>query len=600
MASQHLVLLLLQGSLSNTALNLSLDLGELHLASQHLVLLLLQGSLSLLKSGLELHLLSLEPLPDFVNLMDGAASLGDLVHDVLDLVGQGLVLTSDLLKLEDSLLVGRFDLEQLGRGVPGLLLAHIKVEGQAVNLALVLRDGLVKLLGLPLHGSINNLGLVKVGGHLIDLLLDLALGLLHLGELGIEVVNGCLSLGVPGSKLHLGHLKLLSLSNGILLVLLTHSGGITLSLGIQSEDILTSSSLLIKSLLGHIDLVLEVPVLAEKELSVPGLIVAASLDIIELGTKSRLGLGQHVQAVLKVTHNAEQLSVLVGNLVLHHGKVSNSQVGSIKLLVDGIECLQQILVGLVSGCLAPTHLISGGSGVSDLSHDDLLVLVNLGLHLLEGISLLLHLEDGVSLLPFQVGEDRLRGDVGLLHVFAELDDLRLTLLVELHLGDSGTAGLVVPVTELLDLTGEVRSQALSLGAGLTLSLKLLLSSLDTGLKLLDVLLGLGHKGLLIIKLSRQNVDILLLVSNGVLNVSLLSLEIIDRVLGHLEVSLNLPLLLFNGSSGLLLLVKSSLKLVKSGLKLRLDLAEVLHLLLSTHEILIGLGLGCRQVLLLLV
>merc|ERR1719500_828420 len=375
-----------------------------------------------------------------------------------------------------------------------------------------------------------------------------------------------------------------------LLILLTHSGGITLSLCIQSEDILTASSLLIKSLLGHIDLVLEVPVLAEQELSVPGLIVAASLDIIELGTKSRLGLGQHVQAVLKVTHNAEQLSVLVGNLVLHHGKVSNGQVGSIKLLVDGIECLQQILVGLVSGGLAPAHLVSGGSGVSDLSHDDLLVLVNLGLHLLEGISLLLHLEDGVSLLPLQIGEDRLRGNVGLLHVLAELDDLRLTLLVELRLGDSGTAGLVIPVTELLNLTGKVRSLALSLGAGLTLSLKLLLSTLDTGLKLLDVLLGLGHKRLLIIKLSRQHVDILLLVSNGILNVSLLSLKIIDRVLSHLEVSLNLPLLL----------VKSSLKLVKSGLKLRLDLAEVLHLLLSTHEVLIGLGLGCRQVLLLLV
>merc|ERR1739841_363122 len=71
-------------------------------------------------------------------------------------------------------------------------------------------------------------------------------------------------------------------------------------------------------------------------------------------------------------------------------------------------------------------------------------------------------------------------------------------------------------------------------------------------------------------------------------------------MGHLKISLNLPLLLFNGSSGLLLLVKSSFKLVKSGLKLRLDLAEVLHLLLSTHEVLIGLGLGCRQVLLLLV
>merc|ERR1711976_533244 len=205
-ASSFLLILL-----SNAALNLGLDLGELHLAPQNLVLLLLQGGLGLLKSGLELHLLSLEPLPGFVNLVDGAASLGDLVHDVLDLIGQGLVLTSDLLKLEDSLLISGLNLEQLRRSVPSLLLARIKVEGQAVNLALVLRDGLVKLLGLPLHGSVNNLGLVEVGGHLIDLLLDLALGLLNLGELGVEVINGSLGLGVPGGKLHLGHLELLSL-----------------------------------------------------------------------------------------------------------------------------------------------------------------------------------------------------------------------------------------------------------------------------------------------------------------------------------------------------------------------------------------------------
>merc|ERR1711868_141771 len=228
--------------LGNSALNLGLDLGELHLASQDLVLLLLEGSLGFLKSGLELHLLGLEPLADFVNLVDGASSLGDLVHDVLDLVGQGLVLTSDLLKLENSLLVGRLDLKQLGRSISGLLLADIKIKGQAVNLALHLGDGLVELLGLPLHGGVDNLGLVKVGGHLSDLGLDLALGLLNLGELGIEVINGSLSLSVPGSKLHLGHLKLLSLGNSLHLILLAHGGGITLSLGVQSEDIITTSS----------------------------------------------------------------------------------------------------------------------------------------------------------------------------------------------------------------------------------------------------------------------------------------------------------------------------------------------------------------------
>ena len=51
-------------------------------------------------------------------------------------------------------------------------------------------------------------------------------------------------------------------------------------------------------------------------------------------------------------------------------------------------------------------------------------------------------------------------------------------------------------------------------------LKLLLSSLNAGLELLDVLLGLGHQGLFIIKLGRQHLGILLLVADGVLNVSL--------------------------------------------------------------------------------
>merc|ERR1719430_2423239 len=114
--------------LSNALLNLLPDLGELQLAPQHLVLLLFQGALGLGQGGLQLHLLSLETLSDFVNLVDGATSLSDLVHDVLDLVGERLVLPPHLLKLEDSLLIGGLHLEQLRGSISGLLLAHIEVE----------------------------------------------------------------------------------------------------------------------------------------------------------------------------------------------------------------------------------------------------------------------------------------------------------------------------------------------------------------------------------------------------------------------------------------------------------------------------------------
>merc|ERR1719281_987470 len=415
-------------------------------------------------------------------------------------------------------------------------------------------DGLVELLGLSLHGSVDNLGLVEVGGHLIDLSLDLALGLLNLGELGVEVVNGSLSLGVPGGQLHLGHLELLSLGNSLLLVLLSHGSSISLSLGIESEDVLTSRGFLIKSLLGNIDLMLQVSVFAQQKLSLSGLIVAQSLDVIELCSKGSLGLGEHVEVVLKISNNAEKFSILVGNLVLGHAKVSKSEVGGINLLVDGIQLVNKVLVGLVGRGLASGNLLGGSSGISDLHHDDLLVLLNLGLHLLEGINLLLHLKNSITLLPLQVAKDRPAGNVGLLNILAELDNLSFTLLVKLNLGNSGTTGLIVSVTELLNLTGEVRSLSLSLSTGLTLSLEFLLGSLNTGLEFLDVLLGLGNKRLLIIKLGRQHLGILLLVADGVLNISLLSLKISNRVLGHLEVSLNLSLLFLKIGSALLLLV----------------------------------------------
>merc|ERR1719447_1677314 len=307
---------------------------------------------------------------------------------------------------------------------------------------------------------------------------------------------------------------LFSLGNGILLILLSHGSSITLSLSIKSKNILAGSSLLIKSLLGNIKLMFKISVFSKKKLSLSGLIVAEGLDVIELSSKGRLGLGKHVQVVLKISNNTEELSIFIGNLVLGGSKVSKGKVGSINLLVDGVKVVNQVLVGLVSRSLASDNLISGSSGIRDFSHDGLLVFVNLGLHLLEGINLLLHLKNSISLLPLQVAKDRLRGNVGLLNILAELDNFSLTLLVKLNLGNSGTTGLIVSLAELLNLTSHVRSLTLSLGTSLALSLKLLFSSLNTGLELLDVLLGLGNKGLLIVKLRREHMDVLLLVGNS--------------------------------------------------------------------------------------
>merc|ERR1719367_2288178 len=112
-------------------------------------------------------------------------------------------------------------------------------------------------------------------------------------------------------------------------------------------------------------------------------------------------------------------------------------------------------------------------------------------------------------------------------------------------GCGGTAGLIETLTKLVNLPGEVRPLPLGLGAGLALSLQLLLHGLNATLDLLDSLLGLGNQVLLVVKLGRQLSVVLLLVANGDLEVPLGALKFDNTVLGHLQVTLNLPLLLRN-------------------------------------------------------
>ena len=76
--------------LCNPAVNLLLDLAKLQLGSQHLVLLGLKAAFSLLKRLLQLFLLSLQPPPLFVQLVDGTAAIAKLVEQILDLVGEVL------------------------------------------------------------------------------------------------------------------------------------------------------------------------------------------------------------------------------------------------------------------------------------------------------------------------------------------------------------------------------------------------------------------------------------------------------------------------------------------------------------------------------
>ena len=87
---------------------------------QYLVLLSLQSTLGLLQGGLQLLLLSLQTAPLLVQLVDGAASVSQLVQQILDLVSQVLVLAADNVQLLIGLIKSGLQAEPLGVEVAAL------------------------------------------------------------------------------------------------------------------------------------------------------------------------------------------------------------------------------------------------------------------------------------------------------------------------------------------------------------------------------------------------------------------------------------------------------------------------------------------------
>merc|ERR1719394_1448310 len=245
-------------------------------------------------------------------------------------------------------------------------------------------------------------------------------------------------------------------------------------------------------------------------------------------------------------------------------------------------------------------LISGSTSISNLVHDDSLVLLNLGLDLVQLLDLLLHLSNGILVLLLQSNNGGLLLDLGLLQVSPQFGHLSLSLLVQLNLGTGSSRGLTKTLTEVLQLTSEVRSLALSLGSALSLSLKFLLHLFNSGLNLLDGLLNLGNQGLFVLQFAHQTRGILLLASYGILKFLPGSLQFRNSFLHDLELSLNLSSLLLNVGSATLLLLIRALQLIKGGLKLILDLVQVSDLVLSNLEIFLRLGSILTDVLLLLV
>merc|ERR1719197_1716238 len=164
--------------LGHTPVNLLPHVGELQLGAEHLVLLHLQGGLGLLQSALQLLLLSLQHPPLFVQGVDGAASLTELIKQILDLVSEVLVLPLDNVQLLGGLLLGGLQAEQLAAVVAALVLGGSDLSREISSLGLPLTKHLVEVLGSLLSDQSSGVHSLVLHGEIVQVSGLPALGLL--------------------------------------------------------------------------------------------------------------------------------------------------------------------------------------------------------------------------------------------------------------------------------------------------------------------------------------------------------------------------------------------------------------------------------------
>merc|ERR1719319_1330813 len=176
-------------------------------------------ALSLLKSRLQLLLLGLHAPPLFVQLVDGASTISQLVKEILDLISKVLVLATDNVQLLVGLIQARLEAEPLVTVVASLRVAGIKLGHQVISLGLPLSNNLVKVLTALLGNASSSVGTLVLHGKLLELGIHTGLGLLSRSNLGIERLNQPLSLRDPSAKLGLATLKLVNATKSLSLVL---------------------------------------------------------------------------------------------------------------------------------------------------------------------------------------------------------------------------------------------------------------------------------------------------------------------------------------------------------------------------------------------
>merc|ERR1719270_1026559 len=430
-----------------------------------------------------------------------------------------------------------------------------------------------------------------VHGHLFQLGVESVPGLLHVGNLGLERVHSLLSLDYSGLELGSAGLQLLESSHTLGLEARSPKLNLCSSLG-QGLHGIRLPDVLILNLLPEVGEVgghgLE---LSQEAGTVLGLSISKRLHVLQLGGHGGLGLAGLGAGSLQFLNLSEE--VLVLNI--------QPLLGRLGIIEVAREVIQSV-VGINNGSLQKLGLLVNirlgldgvlerSSGISKISLQVALVLLPLHLAAIEVVNLLSQLGHAVVVLHAKSSQSALVANVQLLKFSSHPSQFSLSLLVELNLSGSIGAGFIKSSADIFNVLLQKRTVLLSLGSVSSLNLELIINFLHASLEFLDLLGVLGGKTGFILNLGRQSTMLLLLSGQTLVQLRLRSVQVIDGFLGHLQISLNLPLGLLHVSLDLLLSLQRVLSLIKSLLQLALDSGQVVALVLGSLDVLLGLLLG---------
>merc|ERR1719237_1004929 len=256
------------------------------------------------------------PPPLFVQLVDGAATVTELIQQILDLVSEVLVLTLDNIELLHSLIIASLQAEDLGAVVPSFAPAGLQLGHQVVSLCLPLSHHLVKVLSPLLGDDGGGVSTLILHLEILKLNLDAVLGLLGGSNLGVERVNGLLGFVNTSAKLRLVALELVDAAKSLSLELRFPQLDLSLSLGEGAQGVVLALGLLLDSHLHVLAVSCQALVLGQERGTVASLGISKPLGVLKLGGQGHLALAKSGNCILSLLDLAGQVLRLNDQLLL--------------------------------------------------------------------------------------------------------------------------------------------------------------------------------------------------------------------------------------------------------------------------------------------